>query len=119
MDAREPVNRLIGGMPKIGIRPAIDGRRKGVREALEEPISAVLDALKSTLEETPPELSADIVERGIVMAGGGSLLKSFDKRVANETKVPVIVAEGPLTCVVMGTGKFLEQLRHLRKSLYS
>jgi rod shape-determining protein MreB len=68
------------------------------------------------LEKTPPELAADIVERGIVMTGGGSLLKGLDKYISKETGVPVIRAENPLTCVVLGAGKFLEELKYLYRA---
>jgi rod shape-determining protein MreB and related proteins len=82
-----------------------------VREALQEPINTVIEEIKKTLGQTPPELAADIVERGIVMTGGGSLLKGFPKLIAKETGVPVILAENPLLCVALGAGKFLESQR--------
>ncbi|HNW28320.1 MAG TPA: rod shape-determining protein, partial [Spirochaetota bacterium] len=86
------------------------------RKALKEPVDQVLDGIKHVLEKTPPELAADIVERGIVMTGGGSLLKGLDKYISKETGVPVILAENPLTCVVLGAGKFLEELKHLYRA---
>ncbi len=89
-----------------------------VREALQEPINAVIEEVKKTLGQTPPELAADIVERGIVMTGGGSLLKGLPKLVAKETGVPVILAEDPLLCVAKGAGKFLESLRDMGKKYY-
>ena len=76
----------------------------------------ILEAKKHALEKTPPELAADIVERGIVLTGGGSLLKGLDKYISKETGVPVIRAENPLTSVVLGAGKFLEELKHLYRS---
>ena len=79
-----------------------------VREALEEAIDIVIEEIKKTLGQTPPELAADIVERGIVMTGGGSLLKGLPKLIAKETGVPVILAENPLLCVALGAGKFLD-----------
>ena len=87
------------------------------RKALKEPIDAILEAVKSTLERTPPELSADIVERGIVMTGGGCLLKGLDKFLSKETGVPVFRAENPLTCVVIGTGLYLDELKYIRPSI--
>jgi len=87
-----------------------------IRKALKEPVDQILDAVKHTLERTPPELAADIVERGIVLSGGGSLLKGLDKYISKETGVPVIRAENPLTCVVMGAGKFLEEIKNLYRS---
>jgi rod shape-determining protein MreB len=90
-----------------------------VREALQEPISAVIDEIKRTLGQTPPELAADIVERGIVMTGGGSLLKGLPKLISKETGVPAILAENPLYCVALGAGKFLESLKEVGKKIYN
>jgi rod shape-determining protein MreB len=87
-----------------------------IRKSLKEPVEQILEGVKHALEKTPPELAADIVERGIVMTGGGSLLKGLDKFISKETGVPVIQAENPLTCVVLGAGKFLEEIRHLYRS---
>ncbi|MFP4363844.1 MAG: rod shape-determining protein [Spirochaetia bacterium] len=82
-----------------------------VREALQEPINAVIEEIKRTLGQTPPELAADIVERGIVMTGGGSLLKGFPKLIAKETGVPVILAENPLYCVALGAGMYYDHAK--------
>ena len=90
-----------------------------VREALKEPTYQVVEEIKKTLGETPPELAADIVERGIVMTGGGSLLKGFPKLVSKETGVPVILAENPLLCVATGAGMFLENLKDMGKRFYN
>jgi rod shape-determining protein MreB len=90
-----------------------------VREALQEPINQVIEEIKRTLGQTPPELAADIVERGIVMTGGGSLLMGFPKLVAKETGVPVILAENPLLCVAMGAGKFLESVKDMGRRYYN
>ncbi len=87
-----------------------------IRKALKEPVDQILDGVKHALEKTPPELAADIVERGIVMTGGGSLLKGLDKYISKETGVPVILAENPLTCVVLGAGKFLEEIKNMYRS---
>ncbi|MFP4372892.1 MAG: rod shape-determining protein [Spirochaetaceae bacterium] len=82
-----------------------------VREALQEPITAIVEEIKRTLGETPPELAADIVERGIVMTGGGSLLKGLDVLIANETGVPAFKAEDPLNCVALGAGMYFDHER--------
>lgn len=82
-----------------------------VREALQGPVNEVLEAVRTTLDRTPPELASDIIDRGIVMTGGGSLLRGLTKFIAKNTGVPVFLAENPLTCVVMGSGKFLEQIK--------
>jgi rod shape-determining protein MreB len=79
-----------------------------VRDALKDPITQIIDEIKATLGKTPPELAADIVERGIVMTGGGSLLKGLHKLISKETGVPVILAENPLDCVALGAGKYFE-----------
>ncbi len=85
-----------------------------IRESLKEPISQIVEGIKSTLEVTPPELAGDIVDNGIVLTGGGALLKNLDKLIQKETGVPVIVAEEPLECVVRGAGKSLETLDLLK-----
>jgi rod shape-determining protein MreB len=99
----------ISGLPRILTVDSVE-----IREALQEPTTMVLEEIKKTLDQTPPELAADIVERGIVLTGGGSLLKGFPKLISKETGVPVILAENPLTCVVLGTGKFLDELKYLK-----
>lgn len=93
-----------------------------VREALQEPINAVIEEIKRTLGETPPELAADIVERGIVMTGGGSLLKGLPKLISKETGVPVILAENALLCVAMGAGMYFDHTKKANsagKSIYN
>lgn len=95
----------VDGLPKT-IRITSDE----IREALEEPLSEIVDALKRSLEQTPPELAADIVDRGIVMTGGGSLLKGIDIRFKDETALPVNLVDDPLSCVVLGAGKILDNL---------
>jgi len=87
-----------------------------IREALRDPINQIIDNIKSTLGQTPPELAADIVERGIVMTGGGSLLKGLDKLIAAETGVPVFIAEHPLDCVALGAGKYFDYTRGVDSS---
>ena len=96
---------LLNGLPEN-----VTITTKEVRDALAEPLSKVLDAIKSTLEETPPELAADIIEHGITLTGGGALLRGLDKLIARETGMPVYIAEYPLDCVAEGTGKILENM---------
>ena len=80
-----------------------------MRQALADPVDEILDAIRYTLDRTPPELSADIIERGITLTGGGALLRGLDKLISTETGMPVNVAENPLDCVVRGTGICLEK----------
>jgi len=101
---------LVSGLPKMVVISSSE-----VREALQEPIRAILEAVKITLERTPPELSADLIERGIVLAGGGSLLRGLDKLISEETGLPVHIAEDPLTAVALGTGKVLDEIKYLKK----
>lgn len=103
---------LVTGLPKT-----VQITSKEVYKALSEPVSAILEAIKVTLEKTPPELAADVMDRGIVMAGGGSLLRGLDLLVSEETGMPVHIAEEPLFCVAFGTGKVLENLDVLRRVL--
>ena len=95
---------LITGLPK-----EISISQRQISEALAEPVAQIIDTIKRALEQTPPELSADIVERGIMMTGGGSLLGNLDKVLRRSTSLPISIAEDPLLCVVMGTGKALEE----------
>lgn len=84
---------------------------------MRESIDKIVDIIRQTLERTPPELSSDIMEKGIVLAGGGALIKNIDKLVAEKTEMPVYIAENPLECVVKGTGKTLEDLERLKTVL--
>jgi len=101
---------LVGGVPKT-----LEISSEEVREALSEPIRQVVDSVKGALEQTPPELSADIVDKGIVLVGGGSMLRNLDILLREETGLPVMRAEDPLTCVTLGTGKCLDELHLLRE----
>src|SRR5437867_771503 len=101
---------LIEGTPKM--ITADDGK---IREAISEGVSTIVSAIRAALERTPAELSADISDRGIVLAGGGALLKNLDKRIREETGLPVCIADNPLCSVVLGTGKVLSDFRLLRK----
>jgi len=112
----EPMTREIKGRDLIeGIPKTLTITDAEIREALAEPISIIVNAVRVALERTPPELSADIVDRGIVLTGGGSLLKNLDKLLREETSLPVSVAEDPLSSVVLGTGKMLSDFDLLRK----
>ena len=95
------------GLPKV-----ITITSEEIRESLREPVSAIVDAVRVTLERTPPELSADIVDRGVVLAGGGALLRGLDQLLSKETGLHVMAAEDPLTAVVMGAGKYLQELKN-------
>ena len=83
-------------------------------EAISEPINTIVESVKIALERTPPELASDIVDRGIVLAGGGALLKNLDKLLREETGLPIITADSPLTAIVMGSGKALDELDLLK-----
>ncbi len=98
-----------------GIPATITIEAGEIREALNEPINAIIEAVKQVLETTPPELAADMVDKGVVLAGGGSLLKNIDVILRDETKLPVTIAEDPLTCVVKGAGKVLGEMKLLKE----
>jgi rod shape-determining protein MreB len=102
---------LVTGLPKTVVLSSQE-----VRVALEEPLNQIVDAIKSTLDKTPPELASDIMDRGIMLAGGGALLHRLDERVRHETEMPVHTAESPLTCVAVGSGKSLEEFDVLHRS---
>jgi rod shape-determining protein MreB len=101
---------LVAGLPKT-----LTVTSEEIRNALQEPITAIVEAIRMTLERCPPELSSDLVDRGIVLAGGGALLRGMDKLVAEQTGLPVHVAEDPLSAVAEGTGVVLHELAFLRK----
>lgn len=103
---------LVTGLPKT-----ITLNSEEIREALAEPVGAIVEAVRITLERTPPELAADIMDKGIVLAGGGALLRGLDKLLSQETLMPVHVAEDPMSCVVMGTGIALEHFDLLQRVL--
>ena len=102
---------MLTGLPKTMILSSEE-----VRHALEEPVRQIIDAIKVTLDKTPPELSADIMDRGIVLAGGGALLQGLVDRLRQETHIPTHLAESPLTCVAVGAGRSLEEFEAIRKS---
>ena len=101
---------LVSGLPKT-----LSIRASEVRDALNEPIYKIVDAVKGTLEKTPPELAADVMDHGIMMTGGGALLTNLDKLLSHETGMPVLIAEDPLSCVGEGTGKSLENIELLKR----
>ncbi|MCH5349225.1 MAG: rod shape-determining protein [Oscillospiraceae bacterium] len=103
---------LLNGLPENILVTSAE-----IREALSEPLSNVIEAIKVTLEKTPPELAADIIDQGITLAGGGALIRGLDKLINKETGMPVHVAETPLDCVADGTGKVLEDIERLREVL--
>jgi rod shape-determining protein MreB and related proteins len=102
---------MLTGLPKTVVITSEETRR-----ALDEPVGQIIDAIKSTLDKTPPELAADIMDRGIVLAGGGALLTSLADRLRDETQMPVQLAESPLTCVAVGSGRSLEEFEVIHRS---
>ena len=101
---------LVTGLPKT-----IEISSKEIANALHESITSIIDGVKKTLEQTPPELSADVMERGIMLTGGGALLKNLDKVISEQTNMPVFIAENPLDCVAIGTGKALDHMSVIKK----
>lgn len=105
---------LITGLPKTILISTQE-----IRKAIEEPIAAIVDAVKVTLDATPPELSADIMEQGIVLTGGGAMLTGLERRIQAETGMPIVVAKNPLQCVAIGSGQCLEEFDALKQVLIS
>ena len=103
---------LVAGVPKT-----VEITAEEVQEALSECVNSIVEAVKLCLEQTPPELAADILDRGIILTGGGSLLKGLDERLRQETNLPIVISEDSLTCVVRGTGKILDDLNGYQKVL--
>ncbi|HRU71742.1 MAG TPA: rod shape-determining protein, partial [Kiritimatiellia bacterium] len=102
---------LVAGLPKT-----LTVTSEEIRDALQEPVSSIVDAVRITLEKCPPELSADLVDRGLVLAGGGAMLRGLDKLIASQTGLPVTLADDPLSAVAEGTGVVLNELNFLAKS---
>ncbi|MGB1804012.1 MAG: rod shape-determining protein, partial [Miltoncostaeaceae bacterium] len=102
---------MISGLPKTVVLSS-----QQVRVALEEPVTQIVDAVKATLDRTPPELASDIMDRGIVLAGGGSLLNGLDDRLRAETEMPIHLSDSPLTCVAVGSGRSLEEFEVMRRA---
>ena len=105
---------LVTGLPKTIVTTTEE-----IREAIEEPVASICDAVKVTLDKTPPELAADIMEQGIVLAGGGALLHGLDARLQHETGMPIVIAQNPLDCVAIGSGQSLEEFEALKGVLFS
>ena len=105
---------LVTGLPKTIITTTEE-----VRDALEEPVATIVDAVKVTLDRTPPELAADIMEQGIVITGGGALLHGLAQRLHAETGMPIVIAENPLHSVALGSGQSLEEFEALKGVLFS
>jgi rod shape-determining protein MreB and related proteins len=112
--AEIPGRDLVSGLPKT--LQITDGE---IRAAIEEPVSAIVDSIKATLDRTPPELAGDIMHRGITLTGGGALLRGIDKRLRHETGMPVHIADNPLSSVAIGSGKCLEEFEVLQRVLVS
>jgi rod shape-determining protein MreB and related proteins len=102
---------MVSGLPKTVVLTSEE-----IRGALEEPVTQIIDAVKETLDRTPPELASDIMDRGIMLAGGGSLLQGLDERLRHETQMPAHLAESPLTCVAVGSGRSLEEFEAIHRS---
>ena len=103
---------LVSGLPKTIIVSAEE-----IRKAVEEPVNAIVDGVKTTLDKTPPELASDIMDKGIVLTGGGALLGGLDERLKHETGMPIHLTDNPLSCVVIGSGKCLEEFEALKRVL--
>jgi rod shape-determining protein MreB and related proteins len=101
---------LLSGLPQTVVIKAAE-----IRESMNEPLSVIVDAVKRTLERTPPELASDIIDRGIMLAGGGALLNGLDTLISHETGIVVHIAADPLSCVVLGTGRVLENFKQLER----
>ncbi|HEY3945241.1 MAG TPA: rod shape-determining protein [Solirubrobacteraceae bacterium] len=102
---------MVSGLPKTVVLTSEE-----IRGALEEPVAQIVDAVKETLDRTPPELASDVMDRGIMLAGGGSLLQGMDERLRAETQMPAHLAESPLTCVAVGSGRSLEEFEAIHRS---
>ena len=102
---------MVSGLPKTVVLTSEE-----IRQALEEPVSQIIDAVKETLDRTPPELASDIMDRGIMLAGGGALLQGLDERLREETQMPAHLAESPLTCVAVGSGRSLEEFEAIHRA---
>ena len=115
-DDEEAVYEVRGRDVSTGLPKTAQIKESEIREAISENVDEMIEAIKLTLENTPPELAADIMERGITLTGGGALIKGLDKLITEVTKIPTPVAEYPLDCVVIGTGKALENIKELIES---
>ena len=117
---KDPMKMEVKGRDMVvGLPKTLTINSEEIREAIAEPISTIIETVKITLERCPPELSADLVDRGIIMVGGASLLRGLDKLLAKETGLPVHIAEDPLSAVAIGTGKVLDQIQFLKEIRFS
>ncbi len=116
---REPEAEIRGRDMVSGLPKTVAVSSAEIRMALEEPLHAIIDAVRATLDQTPPELAGDIMDRGVVLTGGGALLRGLDERIRHETGMPVHVAEEPLYSVAMGAGKCVEEFEALQQVLVS
>ncbi len=115
----EPLSTIVKGRDQVeGILTSVEITSEHIREAIEDPLFEIADALKSVLEQTPPELAGDIVENGIVLTGGGSLIRGLDQYLSDAVKLPVYIAEEPLLAVALGTGEALSQIDILEQTNY-
>ena len=103
---------LVSGLPKVIVLTSTE-----IRRAIDEPVAAIVDAVKDTLDKCPPELSGDIMDRGIVLTGGGALLRGLDQRLRRETGMPVLIADNPLDSVVLGSGRCVDEFDALQPVL--
>jgi rod shape-determining protein MreB len=114
-----PLREVKGRDLMNGVPREVQVTQRQISDSLSEPVSAIVEAVKVALENTPPELAADIVDKGIVLTGGGALLYRLDQVLRDATGLPVVVAEDPLQCVALGTGRALEEMKRLRNVLTS
>ena len=105
---------LVSGLPRTFTITSTE-----IRDALKDPVRTIVDGIRTTLERTPPELSSDIMDKGITLAGGGALLQGLDKHIQSETNISVSISQDPLECVALGTGKALDEIEVLKKVLIS
>ena len=118
MASDKPVKTTMRGRDLLtGLPKEVQVTEANIREAIIKPIKLIVENIKATIENTPPELVSDLYERGMVLTGGGALLKGLDVLIAQETKMPVYITDEPLTAVVRGTGKVLDDLDNLREIL--
>jgi rod shape-determining protein MreB len=116
---KEPTAEIRGRDMVSGLPRTIEVTSADIRKALEEPLHSIVDAVRTTLDQTPPELAGDIMDRGIVLTGGGALLRGLDERIRHETGMPVHVAQDPLSSVAIGAGKCVEEFEALQQVLVS
>jgi rod shape-determining protein MreB len=116
MKGEEELSMAVKGRDMVtGIPRTLEIGSAEIRDAMSETVNAIVEAVRVALERTPPELAADIVDKGIVLAGGGALLRNLDELLHKETGLPVVIAEEPLSSVVLGSGKILDELELLRR----